>query len=149
MRVVLRVTGRALRRRSLELPAHMAALTGNAGMLAVQMEDRVVVVEGGRSPAVWRVAGLALIAQRTGMRIVIGMAGGAVLRRAFEFSANVTVLTGNCVVFTNKREGELGMIHLSQLPSVRGVAQGAVRSKLTVVVIVFLMTGEARLRSRL
>lgn len=63
VRIVLGVTGRALGRRTFELSAYVAALAGNTGMLAVEVEDRVVVIEGGRSPAFGRMTGLALISQ--------------------------------------------------------------------------------------
>ncbi len=127
----------------------MAALTGNAGVLAIKMEDGIVMIEGGRCPAVGCVTGLALIAQRSSMRVIVRMTGGTVLRCAFEFSSHVTVLTGNCVMFADQREGKLGMIHLRQFPAISGMTQGTVGSKLTVVMVVVLVTGETRLRGRL
>ena len=73
----------------------MAALTGNAGVLAIKVEDGIVMIEGGRCPAVGCVTGLALIAQRAAMRIIIGMTGRAILRRTLEHIIYMTGLTGD------------------------------------------------------
>ena len=73
------------------------------------------------------------------MRVILGMTGGTVLRRAFEDSIDMTILAGHCRMFSIKMECEFGMVHLCILPALGRVTRGAVGSELTVVMVIFLM----------
>ena len=89
----------------------------------------------------------ALISKRTVVRIIISVAGGTVHGRAFELAVLMTVLTGNRGMFPVQFEREFGMIYLRQIPAIGGVTSGAFGSELTVVMVVFQMAGDTRLRS--
>ena len=70
------------------------------------------------------------------MRIILGMAGAAVLRRAFENAVNMTALAIHCSVFSIEMECKFGMIHLRVLPAFGSMTSGAISSKLTVVMVI-------------
>ena len=114
-------------------------------MFAIQMERKLRVVNFGGFPAVGCVAGFALRAKSAAMRVIFEMAGGAVLRRAFEDAVDMAFLASHYGMFAVKMEGEQGMIHLCILPTFGRVTGRAVGSKLTVVMVIFLMAGETRL----
>lgn len=54
----------------------------------------------GGLPAIGRVTSRALRSQLTCMRVIIGVAGSAVLRRALELTVDMAVLTGNSIMLT-------------------------------------------------
>ena len=84
-----------------------------------QLERDRIVIKRSRAPTRRAVTGSALITQRTAMRIILGMAGGAVLRRALEDSVDVALLAVNGCMFPVKMEGELRMINGRGLPAAR------------------------------
>ena len=88
-------------------------------------------------------------AKRSVVRVVLGVTRGAVLRRALEDSVDMTLLAGHRCMFPGKFEGKLRVVDLGQIPAVGGVTGRAVGSKLTVVMIVFQVAGDAALRGRL
>lgn len=81
----------------------------------------------------------ALRSKLTIMRVILGVTGGTVLRRAFEYSIDMAALTGRCCMFSIKMECEFGMVHLCILPAFGRVTRRAVGSELTVVMVIFLM----------
>ncbi len=81
------------------------------------------------------------------MRIILGMAGGAILRRTLKLAINMTVLTGNYSMFANQLERKPGMIDLCGTPAIGRMTCGAFGSKLTVVMIIFQVAGDAHLGS--
>jgi hypothetical protein len=117
-------------------------------MLAGQLEDGIVVIKVAWLPAVRRMAGIALIAKRAAMRIGLAVAGGAVHGRAFEDAIHMTTLTSHRRMFAIEMEGEQGVIYCRKLPAFGRVTGGAVGSKLTVVMVIFLMAGETILGGR-
>jgi len=73
------------------------------------------------------------------------MAGDAIHRRAFEDAVDMATFTGDGGMFAIQLERKFGMIHFCQSPAIGRVAGGAIRSKLTIVFIIFGVTGKARL----
>lgn len=115
-------------------------MTGGAidgSVLAGQLESRVGMIERGGLPAVGRVAGRAVRAELSIVRVILDVAGGAILRRALELSVDMAALTGNCGVFAIELECEQGMIDFGETPAFGRVAGCAFGSKLTVVMVVF------------
>lgn len=146
VRIIFGVAGCAVHGRTFELAVLMAVLTGNRGMFTVKFERELRVIHRCRLPANGRMTGSAQGTKSAIMRIVFCMTRGAVHGRAFEDTILMAVLTGNSDMLPIKFECELRMIHLCQFPALGSVTGNAVRSKLTLVVIILCMTGEAILR---
>ena len=70
------------------------------------------------------------------MRIILGMAGGTVLRRAFEDAVDMTALAFHIRMHSIEMECKFGMIHLRVRPAFRSMTSGAIGSKLTVVMVI-------------
>ena len=115
--IIVSVTGGAVLRRALEDTVNMAAGTSHGGMFAIEVEGELRMIHGRGLPSTGRMAGGAIRAQLPFMRVVHRMTGYAVLRRAFEYAIDMTLLAGNGCVLTVKMERELGMIHLGQVPA--------------------------------
>ena len=75
------------------------------------------------------------------MRIILGVTGTAVLRRAFEDAIDMATFAGNSRVLAIKLEGEFRMIDIGGFPAGWGMTRRAVGSKLTLVRIILGMTG--------
>ena len=99
------------------------------------------MIDISRLPAGRGMARRAVGSKLTLVRIVIGMAGGAVHWRAFENAIDMATFTGNGGMFSIKLEGEFRMIDIGGLPAGRSMARRAVGSKLTLVRIILGMTG--------
>ena len=140
MRVIRGVTGSTVLRRAFEDSVDMAILTGHSCMLTIKVEGKLRVVHFRRLPTFGRVTASALIAKLTFVSVILGMAGGTILRRAFEDTVHMTILASHCRMFSIQMECEFGMIHLCILPAFGRVTGRAVGSKLTVVMVIFLMT---------
>jgi len=145
MRIILCVAGGAVHWRALELSIDVTGCAIHCRVPAGQLEGGIIVIEYGRLPAAGRVAGRAVRAKLAIVRVILEMAGDAVHWRAFELSVDVTILTGHRGMFAVQFECELGMIHLCQAPAFGGMTGGAVGSKLTVVMVVFQVAGDAGL----
>ena len=104
------------------------------------------MVEGGRGPACGRVTRSALGAKAARMNIVFSMAGGAVFGRAFENAVDMTTVASRCSMFSLKRECELGVIYLGEVPSIGYVTGDAVCPKSAVVLVILCVAGKAVLR---
>ena len=118
-------------------------------MLPVEMESKLGMIHFGRFPAIGCVTCSALRSELALMRVILGMAGTAVLRCAFEDTIDMTFLTGHCGMLAVKMEGKQGMIHLCVFPAFGSMAGCTIGSKLTVVMVILFMTGETRLGSGL
>ncbi len=147
MRIIISMAGCAVLRRALELPVDMAVLAGNSIMLAIQLEGKLGVIDRGGLPALRRVTGLALIAERACMRIIIRVAGCTVHGRAFINPIDVTALTGDRRMLTIQCERKLGVVNARGLPGIGSMARRTVRSELTVMEVVLLVAGVTFLRS--
>ena len=118
-------------------------------MFAIEFEGKFRVINFGGFPTVRCMAGFALSAKSTAMRIVINMTGGAVHGRAFEDAIDMTVFACYSGMFSVKVEGKLGVIHMGGFPSIGRMTGRTILSKLAVVEIIFLMAGITLLRSGL
>ncbi len=56
------------------------------------------------------------------MRVILGMAGGAILRRAFELPVNMAACTSHCAMLAIQMEGKLRVVHICGLPTFGRVA---------------------------
>ena len=90
MRIILGMTGCTVHGRAFEDTVDMAVCTNHRRMFAIEMEGELGVVHFGRLPSIGAVTTFALIAKSAVMRIVLGMAVGAVHRCAFEDTVHVT-----------------------------------------------------------
>lgn len=149
VRIILRMAGGAIGGRAFEPKVGMTVTARHADMLAGQFKDGIVVIKTARLPVIGRMAGFTLRAQTATMRIGVAVTGGAIHWRTFEDSTLMTGITGYSSMLPIQVEGEQGMIHCRILPSFRRMAGGAVRSKLTIVVVICGMAGDTFLRSYL
>ena len=147
MRVIRGVTGSTVLRRAFEDSVDMAILTGHSCMLTIKVEGKLRVIHIGGLPTFGRMTTSALVAKLAFVSVILGMAGGTILRRAFEDTVHMTILASHCRMFSIQMECEFGMIHLCILPAFGRVTGRAVGSKLTVVMVILLMAGEASLWS--
>ena len=146
MRIIFGVTGGAVHGRTFEDTILMAALTGNRGMFTVKFERELGMIHCCGLPAIGRMTGSAQGTKSAIMRIIFCMTRCAILRCAFEDAVLMATLTGNRSMLPIKFERELRMIHLCLFPALGSVTGNAVRSKLTLVMIILCVTGEAILR---
>ena len=72
--------------------------------------------------------------------IIFGMTGRAILRRTFEDTVLMAILTGYSSMLTIKVKRKLRVIYVCQAPTFGRVTSGAICSKLTIVVIILRMT---------
>jgi hypothetical protein len=80
------------------------------------------------------------------MSIIIDVTGGAVHRCAFEDAVLMATLAGNRGMLPVEMECKLGMIHSSRSPTSREMTGSTIRSQLTVVMVIFFVTGKTSLR---
>ena len=90
--IVILVAGVAVRWRALINTIHMAARTSRANVRAAQLEGREVMVKIGRFPNPGHMAGIALLPQRSFMRIITGVAAKTTRWCAFVNILQVTAL---------------------------------------------------------
>lgn len=83
------------------------------------------------------------------MRIIVSMAGRAILRRALEDIIYMAGLTGYGVMLAIQMEGKFRVIDRGGFPAVGCVTSCALRSQLTGVGIIVYMAGSAVLRRTL
>jgi len=122
-------------------------LTANHGsMFACQLEGGTAVIKSGWRPTVDGVTAIALIAKPARVRVILCVAGGAVLRRAFKDAALMAFFAGNRGMFSIEVEGKGGVIHFREAPAFGVMAYGAVGSKLSVVMVILCMAGVTILR---
>ena len=147
VRIIFGVAGCAVHGRTFELSVLMAALTGNRGMFPVKFERELRVIHRCRLPAIGRMTSSTQGTKSAIMCIVFCMTRGAILRRAFEDAVLMATLTGNRGMFPIQMERELRVVDCCRFPSSRQMTGCAIGSKLTVMMVIFLVTGDTRLRS--
>ena len=145
--IICRVTGGTILRSAFEDPVLMTALTSHSRVLTIEVEGKFGVIHLRRLPACGGVTTSALSAKLAFMRVVLGVAGGAILRCAFEDAVLMTVFASHGGMFSIKMEGKFGVIHLRILPAFGSMAGRTIGSKLTVMMVVRRVTGDARLGS--
>ncbi len=97
------------------------------------------MIESGRTPAIGIVTCSALITQRPSVRIILGVTGGAVHRRAFEDTIDMTACAGNGGMLAIKMEGKLRVIHQCRFPTIRHMTGSALIAELAVMRIILCM----------
>ncbi len=102
--VILLMAGIAIGRRTLKDVVDVTAQASRADVLADQFESGQVMVEEGRFPACWCVAGAAICAKTTLVIIICRMAGVAVSGSALENMSNMTIHTGGNNVLAGQFE---------------------------------------------
>ena len=110
-------------------------------VFAGQLEGRQVMVESGRKPASSGMAAIAVCTQQARMRVLIGMTGGAAGGSAFDDLIDVTTGAGRAGVFPG--QWEMSVVEFGRLPIQAGMALGAIRTKLPVMLIILCMAGSA------
>jgi hypothetical protein len=143
------MAGRTVHGRAFEDSVDMAICTYSSRMFAIEVEGKFRMIYLRGFPSIWCVTGTALGSELSGVSIILGVTGAAVLRCAFEDTVDMAFLACHRGMLTVKVEGKLGMIYFCQRPAFGRVTSGTVGSKLTVVMVIFCMTGETRLWSRL
>ena len=125
-------------------------MAGSACSTKVSTREREArMVEHTRCPTTGLVAKGTVVAKRTAMGIVAGMAGVAVGRGAFELPAYMAGSAIHSYVFTGQLECRFGVIEGSLIPTGSGVAGGAVGAELALVGFIFRVAGIAGLRGAL
>ena len=107
------------------------------------------MVERCALPTIGSVAPTTICSKLAIMLVILLMAGKAILRRAFEHVVDVALLAFYVRVFALQLERGQVMVERGVLPTIRGVTRPAIRPKLSVVMIVFLMARITILRCRL
>ena len=141
MRVIFGVAGGAVHGRAFEDIVFMTTLTGSRGMFAIQMEGKFRMIYCGRFPAIRRMTGCTECTKLTGVRIILGVAGGAVLWRTFEYAINMTTLTGDGGMFAVQMERKFRMIYRCGFPTAGCMTSSAQGTKSAFMRVIFGMAG--------
>jgi hypothetical protein len=141
--VILRMTGTAVDGRIDEHIIDMTTGAWHAGMLTRQLEAGQVVIESGWQPAASGVTGAAISAELTVMGIVLGVAGIAVAGRAFEVIIDMASGAWRADMLTGQLEAGQVVVKRGWRPACGRVTGAAIWAELTVMGIVFCMTGIA------
>lgn len=140
MPIIIRVTGKAHHRSSLELHIRVTGGASDRGMSTSELEDRVVMVKGARFPTVGSVTLGTLRAQRAHVRVII-MAGGTGGRSADKELVTMTLRARNSRVFASQQEGRHAVIKGRGRPTIDGMTLRTLRAKFACVRIVLRVTG--------
>ena len=116
MRVVRRVTGKAVIWSAFEYAVYMTRLALNICMKSRQWECSFAMIETHIFPRAGIVAQTAIPSKLTLMRVVRRVTGKAVLWRAFEYAIGMATLTVKPAMFAGQREGCLIMIETDVFP---------------------------------
>lgn len=104
----------------------------------------------GPVPALSGMAGGAVGAELARMFIILGVTGETIGRDTLIFIVDVTLLTLNGIVFADQFEAGKVVIELGRLaPSFCGVTDSALRTELTLMLVVFLVAVVTFLRGGL
>jgi len=140
--IVLFMAGIAILRRTLEDVVHVTLGTGHIQVPACQLESCKIVVKFCRLPAIGRMTGSAIRAELTVVRVILFMAGIAILRSTFEDAIHMAFLAGHAQMFSNQRECKFGMIDTDLVPTFGCMAGGAIGAKLAAMFVILLVTRE-------
>ena len=110
------------------------------GLMRGQFEGNFAVVKCGRTPACGTMTSSALVAKSTFVRIILGVARGAVRRRTFEDIVDMATLTDYGRVFTGQVECRVVMIKCGWLPASRRMAGCTLAAKSTRMNIILGVT---------
>jgi len=121
----------------------MALSTVQAGVCTGQRESRDGMIEGSRFPTAGRMAGGTVRTEPAIVIVILPVAGIAVGASTLKDIVDMTVLTGDGVVFAGQFESEQIVIDSGWQPASGSVTGCAVCSELAVVFIIILMAGIA------
>jgi hypothetical protein len=99
------------------------------------------MIESGRGPTRGRMTGSTIRAILTVVMIILGMAGITISRGPLVNIVDMATRTGHLGVFASQFEGRQVVIKSCGQPAAGRMAGPAIRAELTVVVIIFSMTG--------
>ena len=108
-------------------------------MFATQLEARCVVIEGNISPGAGGMAGPTIRAKLTVMCIPGRVAGKAIFRRARKAICVTTLAVDTCML-TSQCKARSPVIEIYIRPTARIMTSSTVLTKLTIVLVVLLMT---------
>ena len=126
VRIVLRVTGKAVGCGAFEDAVEMTCGTGHGFVAVDQWKTGRAVIEANVIP-ICRIVAAGAIPIHLAV-VDVAVTGGAVLRRAFESVVLVAICAGNTRMLTQQREGGFGMIEGDFLPVRWLVARTAILS---------------------
>lgn len=110
-------------------------------VLARQREDRIDMVERAGFPHAGVVARGALVAKRSAVRVILGVAGGTVRRCAFERFVCVTLTAGHSGMLPRQQEVGAVVVKCGGNPAVRGVTTRTVCAEFARVWFTLCMAG--------
>ena len=139
--IILFMAGIAILRRALEDAVDMTTCTGHVDVCTGQFESRQIMVECSVRPITCVMTGTTIRTKLAVVMIVLFMARIAILRRTFENAIHVALGAGNIYVRTCQLEGSQVVIECSILPISCIMASTAIRTELTVMMIVLFMAG--------
>ena len=139
--IILFMAGIAILRRTFENSVNVALCTGHVDVSAGQLESRQIMVECSVRPITCVMTGTTIRTKLAVVMIVLFMARIAILRRTFENAIHVALSAGNIYVRTCQLEGSQVVIECSILPISCIMASTAIRTELTVMMIVLFMAG--------
>jgi putative component of membrane protein insertase Oxa1/YidC/SpoIIIJ protein YidD len=145
VRIIFAMTVHAHLWSTLEELIRMAPGAGRVRMLTNELEDGLVMVEGGRLPTCRRVALNTLRAKRALMGIVLTVTVHTCLRGALEELVSMASGAGLACVLAGELEDRSVVVECGRLPSCRRVALNALRAERTLMGIVLAVTVHARL----
>jgi hypothetical protein len=94
--IILEMACGTIHGRAFEQIILMTICTGCCRMLSIKMECERGMIHLCRFPSIGSVTGTALSPKLTLMRIILGVTGTAVLRRAFENAVDMALLARHC-----------------------------------------------------
>jgi len=140
MCILRRMTGEAILWRPLEYIIHVTGLARHIGVQAIERKRGVVMIERHIRPFRGLVTRTAVRAKLSIVRILRGMAGEAVLRRALIHVIYMTGLACNGRVCAGQRKSRLAVIETHVLPAAGVMARGAHCPELAVMDILRSVT---------
>jgi hypothetical protein len=139
--VIFRMAGETIRGRTF-ITVGMAGFTLNIAMLPGQRKASVGMVERHIGPFRGLMTGGTVGAKLTVVMVILGMAGETARRRAFVGIVHMAGSAGHFGMGTNQLEARGRMIEMDIAPFCGHVAGSTICAELTIVAIIFRMTGE-------
>ena len=141
MAIIALVTGKTIRRSALKGIVDMTPRAGCADMRASQFEKGEIVIKSRRLPGRGGMAGGTILAQRAIVAIITLMTGKTIRWSAFIDVIYMAACAGRTDMRASQLESREIVVESSRLPGGSGMADTAILTKLSVVVINVLVTG--------
>lgn len=139
--VIFRVTGKTIRRRTF-IAVGMTGFALNIAMLPGQRKACIGMVKRHIGPFCGLMAGSTVGAKLSVMIVILGMTGIAIGGSTFVGIVHMTGGAGHLRMRASQLEPRGRMIKMNIAPFCRFVTTGAICTKLTVVMVIFRVTGE-------